>query len=66
MALTNFKNKPSNEFDEGQRLMCSAHDCQNFWSVQMDGDTPRCSKHQWERAEKKITVQSWYDVGEKF
>ena len=49
MALTNFKNNAKQEstFDEIQRLMCSVPGCLNRWSVHLDGDKPKCSRHQW-------------------
>jgi hypothetical protein len=46
--------------------MCSVHGCPNRWSVHSDGEKPKCSKHQWQKTEKKPVVQSWHDVGEQF
>lgn len=33
--------------------MCSVSGCQNRWSVQVGGDKPRCSFHQWNLGGKK-------------
>jgi hypothetical protein len=37
--------KQESNFDEMQRLMCSAPGCQNRWTVMID--RPMCSYHQW-------------------
>ena len=66
MAITKFTQQKDDAFDDVQRLMCSVHGCQSRWSVHMEGDKPKCSKHQWQRTEKKPAVQSWHEVGEEF
>ena len=66
MAITNFTQQKDDSFDEIQRLMCSVHGCPNRWSVMSDGDKPKCSKHQWQRTEKKPAAQSWHDVEREF
>jgi hypothetical protein len=66
MAITNFTQQKDDSFDEIQRLMCSVHGCPNRWSVMSDGDKPKCSKHQWQRTEKKPVAQSWHDVEREF
>jgi len=64
--------KQESTFDEVQRLMCSVPGCPNRWSVQISGDKPKCSKHQWEKnasdykrpiVAKPVsqTVQQWYE-----
>jgi len=47
-------------------LMCSVPGCSSRWSVKSDGDKPKCSKHQWQKIEKKTPAKSWHDVGEQF
>jgi len=66
MAITKFTQQKDDSFDEIQRLMCSVHGCPNRWSVMSDGDKPKCSKHQWQRIEKKPVAQSWHDVEREF
>lgn len=66
MAITKFTHQKDESFDEIQRLMCSVHGCPNRWSVHMDGEKPKCSKHQWQKIDKKTFVKSWHDVGEEF
>ena len=64
MAITNFTQQKDDSFDEIQRLMCSVYGCPNRWSVHMDGEKPKCSKHQWHKTEVKPAVKSWHEVGE--
>jgi len=64
MAITKFVKQQDDSFDDIQRLMCSVHGCQNRWSVHMDGEKPKCSKHQWQKTEIKPAAKSWHDVGE--
>ena len=64
MAITKFTQQKDDSFDDIQRLMCSVHGCQNRWSVHMEGEKPKCSKHQWQKTEVKPAVKSWHDVGE--
>ena len=64
MAITKFTQQKDDSFDEIQRLMCPVHGCPNRWSVHMDGEKPKCSKHQWQKTEVKPAVKSWHDVGE--
>ena len=64
MAITKFTQQKDDSFDDIQRLMCSVHGCPNRWSVHMDGEKPKCSKHQWQKTEVKPAVKSWHDVGE--
>jgi hypothetical protein len=45
MAITKFKrDEPQDNFDH---LMCSVAGCSKRWSVQMEGQRPMCSEHQW-------------------
>lgn len=46
MALTNFKQQ-NNQIDETNNSLCSVTGCGNRWAVQMEGQRPMCSKHQW-------------------
>ena len=76
MALTNFKNNAPQEsnFDEMQRLMCSAPGCQKRWSIMID--KPMCSYHQWgttakpssdiRQVLKTTPVAHWNDKDEVF
>lgn len=66
MSFAKPESKKDDNFDAVQKLMCSVHGCPNRWSVQMDGDKPKCSKHQWQKTEKKTPAKSWHDVGEEF
>ena len=64
MAITKFTQQKDDSFDDIQRLMCSVHGCQSRWSVHMEGEKPKCSKHQWQKTEVKPAVKSWHEVGE--
>ncbi len=64
MAITKFVKQQDDSFDDIQRLMCSVHGCQSRWSVHMEGEKPKCSKHQWQKTEVKPAAKSWHDVGE--
>lgn len=64
MAITKFTQQKDDSFDDIQRLMCSVHGCQNRWSVHMEGEKPKCSKHQWQKTEVKPAAKSWHEVGE--
>jgi hypothetical protein len=66
MSFAKPETKKDDNFDAVQKLMCSVHGCPNRWSVHMDGEKPKCSKHQWQKTDKKPPVQSWHDVGEQF
>ena len=66
MAITKFTQQKDDSFDDIQRLMCSIHGCPNRWSVHMEGEKPKCSKHQWQKTETKTVAKSWHDVGEDF
>ena len=47
MALTNFKKE---EIPEGKSdLLCSVDGCSSRWSVRIDGQLPKCSRHQWQQ-----------------
>ena len=46
MALTNFKQQ-NTQIDETNHSLCSVTGCGNRWAVQMEGQRPMCSKHQW-------------------
>lgn len=68
MALTNFKkDEPIND---GPSLLCSVPGCTSRWSVKMDGESPKCSFHQWPQKIKfgktlaKPTPASYYDAEE--
>lgn len=65
MAITKFTQQKDDAFDDVQRLMCSVPGCQNRWSVQTEGEKPKCSKHQWGKSEIKA-AKSWHDVEEDF
>lgn len=54
MAITKFTQKRDDAFDDVQRLMCSVHGCQSRWSVHMDGNKPKCSKHAWQKEDYKM------------
>ena len=64
MAITKFVKQQDDSFDDIQRLMCSVHGCQSRWSVHMEGEKPKCSKHQWQKTETKTAAKSWHEVGE--
>jgi hypothetical protein len=66
MSFAKPESKKDESFDEIQRLMCSVQGCPNRWSVHMDGEKPKCSKHQWQKTDKKTPAKSWHDVGEEF
>ena len=66
MAITKFTQQKDDSFDDTLRLMCSVQGCPNRWSVKSDGEKPKCSKHQWNKTEKKTPAKSWHDVGEEF
>ena len=77
MAITKFTQQKDDAFDDIQRLMCSVHGCPNRWSVHMEGEKPKCSKHQWEKQDYKAPdlkvvlknsspVKHWQDDGEVF
>ena len=66
-----------NTFDDVQRLMCSVQGCPKRWSVHMEGEKPKCSKHQWEKQDYKAPdlkevfknsspVKHWQDDEETF
>ena len=47
MALTNFKkDEPVND---GPSLLCSVDGCVSRWSVKLDGQLQKCSRHQWQQ-----------------
>ena len=47
MALTNFKKE---EIAEGKSdFLCSVDGCSSRWSVRLDGQLPKCSRHQWQQ-----------------
>jgi hypothetical protein len=54
MAITKFTQQKDDAFDDVQRLMCSVHGCQSRWSVHMEGDKPKCSKHAWQKQDYKM------------
>jgi hypothetical protein len=64
MAITKFTQQKDDSFDDIQRIMCFVHGCQSRWSVHMEGEKPKCSKHQWQKTEVKPAAKSWHDVGE--
>ena len=53
-------NKPMKQekpvMDEYQRLMCSYPGCADRWSVHLDSEKPKCSKHQWQSAKRGTNV----------
>ena len=66
MSFAKPESKKDDNFDAVQKLMCSMHGCPNRWSVHSDGEKPKCSKHQWQKTDKKTPAKSWHDVGEEF
>jgi len=66
MAITKFTQQKDESFDDTLRLMCSVQGCPNRWAVHSDGEKPKCSKHQWQKTDKKTLAKSWHDVGEEF
>jgi hypothetical protein len=69
--------KKEDSFDAMQRLMCSVYGCQSRWSVHMEGDKPKCSKHAWQLDDYKSPdlkeifknvrpVKHWQDDEEVF
>ena len=69
--------KKEDNFDPIQKLMCSVPGCPNRWSVHLDGDKPKCSKHQWQKEDYKSPdlkevfknvrpVKHWQDDEEMF
>jgi len=77
MAITKFTQQKDDAFDDVQRLMCSVHNCQRRWSVHMEGDKPKCSKHAWQLDDYKAPdlkevfknarpVKHWQDDEEVF
>ena len=35
--------------DDGPSLLCSVDGCVSRWSVKLDGQLPKCSRHQWQQ-----------------
>ena len=35
--------------DDGPSLLCSVDGCVSRWSVKLDGQMPKCSRHQWQQ-----------------
>ena len=35
--------------DDGPSLLCSVPGCTSRWSVKLDGQMPKCSRHQWQQ-----------------
>ena len=77
MAITKFTQQKDDAFDDVQRLMCSVPGCNKRWSVHMNGDKPKCSKHQWQKEDYKMPdlkevfknsspVKHWQDDEEVF
>jgi hypothetical protein len=77
MSFAKPETKKDDNFDAIQRLMCSVNGCQNRWSVHMDGEKPKCSKHQWQKEAYKAPdlkeifknvrpVKHWQDDQEIF
>ena len=77
MTFAKPETKKDDNFDAMQRLMCSVHGCPNRWSVHMEGEKPKCSKHQWEKQDYKAPdlkevfknsspVKHWQDDSEEF
>jgi hypothetical protein len=76
MAITKFTQKKDDAFDDVQRLMCLVHGCQSRWSVHMEGDKPKCSKHAWQKEDYKMPdlkevfktrpIKHWQDDQEVF
>jgi hypothetical protein len=77
MTFAKPETKREDNFDAEQRLMCSVPGCNKRWSVHMEGDKPKCSKHQWEKQDYKMPdlkevfknsnpVKHWQDDGEVF
>jgi hypothetical protein len=77
MAITKFTQHKDDSFDDIQRLMCSVHGCQKRWSVHMEGEKPKCSKHAWQKEVYKAPdlkevfknsrpVKHWQDDEEAF
>ena len=77
MAITKFTQQKDDAFDDVQRLMCSVHGCQSRWSVHMEGDKPKCSRHAWQLDDYKAPdlkevfknarpVKHWQDDEEAF
>jgi len=77
MTFAKPETKKDDNFDAMQRLMCSVHGCPNRWSVHMEGEKPKCSKHQWKKQDYKAPdlkevlknsnpVKHWQDDEEVF
>jgi len=77
MTFAKPETKKDDNFDAMQRLMCSVHGCPNRWSVHMEGEKPKCSKHQWQKEDHKMPdfkevfknsspVKHWQDDEEVF
>jgi hypothetical protein len=77
MTFAKPETKREDNFDAEQRLMCSVPGCNKRWSVHMEGEKPKCSKHQWEKQDYKAPdlkevfknsspVKHWQDDGEVF
>ena len=65
-----FAKPETKERDDGPSLLCSVNGCTSRWSVKMDGESPKCSFHQWPQKVKigktsaKPTPASYYDTEE--
>ena len=77
MTFAKPETKKDDNFDAMQRLMCSVQGCPNRWSVHMEGEKPKCSKHQWEKQDYKAPdlkevfknsspIKHWQDDQETF
>lgn len=77
MTFAKPETKREDNFDAEQRLMCSVPGCNKRWSVHIEGEKPKCSKHQWEKQDYKAPdlkevfknsspVKHWQDDEEVF
>ena len=77
MSFAKPETKREDNFDAEQRLMCSAPGCNKRWTVHMEGEKPKCSKHQWEKQDYKAPdlkevfknsspVKHWQDDRDEF
>lgn len=41
--------------DDGPSLLCSVPGCASRWSVKLEGQSPKCSFHQWQQPQQNYT-----------
>ena len=50
-----FAKPNTKDHDEGPSLFCSVDGCSSRWSVRIDGQLSKCSRHQWQQPKQGNT-----------